>query len=174
MHFKKITLIVSNILLFGRLLFLLCFPYAIYSNEQSVPFLIPALIVLAIGFFIYAVSNKKFSSLASGKEALLLILISWVMMIVIGTLPYFFSRTIPSGIDVIFETISGITTTGTSVLPNVEQLPKSILFWRSLSQWLGGIATIAMVIALMPSLNFGGNRLFSQWNRCLKKKTSLI
>ena len=112
MHFKNISLTVSVVLLFEGLLFLLCIPYAIYSNEQSVPFLIPALIVLAIGFFIYAVSNKKFSSLASGKEALLLILISWVMMIVIGTLPYFISRTIPSAINVIFETISGFTTTG--------------------------------------------------------------
>jgi trk system potassium uptake protein TrkH len=78
-----------------------------------------------------------------------------------GTMPYLIDKSIPSKVDVLFETISGFTTTGTSILANIEQLPGSILFWRSLTHWAGGITTIIMTVTVIPSLNFAGNKLFS-------------
>jgi trk system potassium uptake protein TrkH len=112
------------------------------------------------GFSLYSFSGKRFKAIESNKESVTLILISWFILILAGALPYLISKTIPASIDILFETISGFTTTGTSILPDIEQLPKSILFWRSLTHWLGGIATIIMVITIMPALKIGGNKLF--------------
>lgn len=161
MRYKNIVLSISLVLLFEGLSLLLCTPYAVYYHESLKPFLIPAVISLVLGFSLYSFSGKRFISIESNKESVILILISWFMLILAGALPYLISKTIPSSIDVLFETISGFTTTGTSILPNIEQLPKSILFWRSLTHWLGGIATIIMIITIMPALKIGGNKLFS-------------
>ena len=76
-------------------------------------------------------------------------------------MPYIFSGTIPSFIDAFFESTSGFTTTGSSILRDVEILPYSILFWRSLTHWFGGIGIIALVIVILPSLRVTGYQLFS-------------
>jgi trk system potassium uptake protein TrkH len=158
---NNILLATLVVLLFEGLSFLMCIPVAFYYSEPLFTFFIPALISIATGFLLYFFSDKKFSAIKDNKESVFLIIVSWFTMILAGTLPYFISKTIPSGVDIFFETISGFTTTGTSVVPNIEQLPKSILFWRSLTHWVGGITTIVMFVAILPSFNFGGNRLFS-------------
>ncbi len=159
---NNILLATSVILLFEGLSLFLCVPFAVYHSEPLLPFFIPALISMATGFLLYFVSNRKFSAITSNKESVFLITVSWFIMVLTGTLPYFIGKAIPSGLDIFFETISGFTTTGTTILPNIEQLPKSMLFWRSITHWVGGITTIIMVITLMPSLNIGGIRLLSK------------
>ena len=79
----------------------------------------------------------------------------------VGSLPYLISGTIPSFVNAIFESVSGFTTTGASILTDVEVLPYSILFWRSLTHWIGGIGIIVLVILILPTLKVTGYHLFS-------------
>lgn len=154
-------IIISFILIIEGFAYLLCIPVAIYYHEPLNPFFIPALIVFVPGLVLYFVSSKKVEPLKSNREGFVLIIFSWLLLILAGTLPYLSGKTMPSLVDTFFETISGVTTTGSSILTNIEQLPRSILFWRSLTQWLGGIATIIMVMTIIPLLNIGGYKLFS-------------
>jgi trk system potassium uptake protein TrkH len=87
--------------------------------------------------------------------------LSWIVFTLLGTLPYLISGTIPSFINAFFESTSGFTTTGSSILTDVEVMPYSILFWRSLTHWIGGIGIIVLVIIILPSLRVTGYQLFS-------------
>lgn len=159
--FKNFSYISSLILLVEGLSFLLCIPYAIYFHEPLKPFYLSSLVTLSIGSLLYMISNKKIKPVINTKESIVLVVSSWIILILAGTLPYFVSQTVPSFVDAVFEATSGLTTTGSSVLANIEGLPKSILFWRSLTHWLGGMATIIFVITALPFLNIGGYKLFS-------------
>ena len=94
-------------------------------------------------------------------DGYLAVTLSWVVFSLLGTLPYLISGTIPSFIDAFFESTSGFSTTGSSILKNVEILPYSILFWRSLTHWIGGIGIIALLIIILPSLRVSWYQLFS-------------
>jgi trk system potassium uptake protein TrkH len=96
----------------------------------------------------------------SVREGFLIVALSWVIMSAFGALPFVLSGFIPSYCDAFFETMSGFTTTGASILSDIEALPKSLLFWRSLTHWLGGMGVIALAVAIFPSLGIGGFQLF--------------
>ncbi|MDD4157141.1 MAG: TrkH family potassium uptake protein [Candidatus Cloacimonetes bacterium] len=95
------------------------------------------------------------------RNAYFTVAFSWVLLGLIGCLPYVFSSSMTSFTDAIFESVSGFTTTGSSILIDIESLPKSILFWRSLTHWIGGIGIIVLVIVIMPNLMAGGYKLFT-------------
>src|SRR4030042_3345456 len=137
MLFKNLLIIISLILISEGLSFLLCIPYGIYYHEPLKPFYIPAIISITTGFLIFSISKRNFQTITNNREGIVLIIFSWLILILVGTLPDQVSKTIPASVDVFFETISGFTATGSSILSNIEQLPKSILFWRSLTNWLG-------------------------------------
>ena len=158
--FKTLAYVSCLFLLVHGLSFLLCIPYAIYFGEPLKPFSLSALITLAGGTGFYFVSDKKMKETSLKVNILTVTLIS-ILLILAGTLPYLISQTIPSFVDAVFESTSGFTTTGTSILQDVELLPKSILFWRSLSHWLGGAAAVVFVTIILPFLNIGGSWLFS-------------
>ncbi len=94
------------------------------------------------------------------REGFAIVTLSWVTMALLGALPFYISGKIPSFIDCYFEAMSGFTTTGSTILVTVEVLPKSLLFWRSLTHWLGGMGIIVLTIAIMPLLKVGGTQLF--------------
>jgi len=91
------------------------------------------------------------------KEGFVTVALGWIIMSVMGSLPFFLSGSIPSFIDALFETVSGFTTTGASILSDVESLPKSILFWRSFTHWIGGMGVLVFIIAILPLS--GGNNM---------------
>ncbi|NJN33420.1 MAG: TrkH family potassium uptake protein [Saprospiraceae bacterium] len=123
---------------------------------------IPIWWYLLLGFVFHFVSHGHTDEVVIQKrEAYLSVALSWSIVSLFGCLPYLFSGAIPSFVDALFESVSGFTTTGSSVLTDVEALPKSILFWRSLTHWIGGIGIIVLVIIVMPSLSMGGYQLFS-------------
>ncbi len=95
------------------------------------------------------------------RDAYLTVTLSWLIIGLIGCLPYLLSGGIPGFVNALFESVSGFTTTGSSILTDIERLPKSILFWRSLTHWIGGIGIIVLVIVIMPSLQIGGYHLFT-------------
>ena len=94
------------------------------------------------------------------RVGMLTITIVWILFSLFGTLPFWWSGAIPSFTDAFFETISGFTTTGASILTNIESLPHGLLFWRSLTQWIGGVGFVLMSMAILPFLN-GDVQLFS-------------
>ena len=95
---------------------------------------------------------------------------SWLSIAIFGSLPFIFSNTGFSITNAFFESMSGITTTGSTIIPNLESMPKGILFWRAILQWLGGIGIIVMAITLMPIMNVGGMQLFKISNNDSSEK----
>ncbi len=95
------------------------------------------------------------------REGYIIVTLGWVFMALIGTLPYIFSDVIPNITDAFFETMSGYTTTGASILTDIESVPKGILFWRSITHWIGGMGIIVLAIAILPLLGIGGMQLFA-------------
>ena len=142
----------------GKIIFvealLLTLPFAvslIYKESCAWSFLITIGIALAVGL-ILTVLSKPSTRLIYAKEGFVLVAIAWILMSLIGALPFTISGEIPNYIDAIFETVSGFTTTGASILTNVEALSHGTLFWRSFTHWVGGMGVLVFVMALVPSL----------------------
>ena len=141
--------------------FMACVPVALIYSESIFPFLWPSLIVLIPGLLMYFLVRASMSEKVSLREGYLNVAVSWLLLALLGTLPFLFSGTVPGFINALFETMSGFTTTGATVIGNVEILPKSILFWRSLTHWIGGVGVILLVIIILPNLKSGGYHLFT-------------
>jgi trk system potassium uptake protein TrkH len=142
---------------------LVCAGVALIYSEDIMPFIITSGISLLLALFLNISKHKiSYSENFSRKDAYLTVTSSWVIICLIGSLPYIFSGAIPSYINAMFESVSGFTTTGASILTDIESLPKSILLWRSLTHWIGGIGIIVLVIIIMPSLRISGYHLFTQ------------
>ena len=130
----------------------------IYSEIDS-SFIAASIISIVFGtlFFLTNLNHDKRLSL---QQAFLLTALSWLSIAIFGSLPFIFSDLELSVTDSFFESMSGITTTGSTIIPNLEIAQKSILLWRAMLQWLGGIGIIVMAITLMPIMNVGGMQLF--------------
>ena len=105
--------------------------------------------------------SKNPTKVINRRDGYLIVVFGWLTMVFSGTLPYIFTDTINNIPDLIFETMSGYTTTGSSIISDVESLPESIIFWRSMTHWLGGMGIIVLAIAILPLLGIGGMQLFS-------------
>ena len=141
--------------------FLACIPVALIYSESIMPFLLPALIAFLPGLMIYRFMPVSIREKMGLKDGYLSVTVSWLLLALLGTMPYLFSGTISGFINALFETMSGFTTTGATVIGNVEILPKSILFWRSLTHWVGGVGVILLVIVILPNMKSGGYHLFT-------------
>jgi trk system potassium uptake protein TrkH len=105
--------------------------------------------------------NRNHNKDLQKREGYLIVTLGWVSMSLTGTLPYLLSGAIPSFTNAFFETMSGYTTTGSTILSDIEILPKGILFWRSITHWIGGMGIIVLAIAILPLLGIGGMQLFA-------------
>ena len=117
-------------------------------------------IVTIIFGTLFFLSNLDHDKRLNLQQAFLLTALSWLSIALFGSLPFVFSNVEFSFTNAFFESMSGITTTGSTIIPNLESIPKGILFWRAILQWLGGIGVIVMAITLMPIMNVGGMQLF--------------
>ena len=153
--------ILGTILLVDSLSFLPCLPVALIYKEPVTPFLLSS--GTAVIFFIaFSLTGRNANiDKISNRDTFLVVTLAWVLLSLIGTLPYLISKTIPSFINALFESTSGYSTTGASILRSVEDLPRSILFYRSFTHWIGGIGIIVLVILVLPSLKVTGYQLFS-------------
>lgn len=157
----NILRLLSTILLIEAGSFLVCLPVALIYNEPVHPFLLSSAICGALYIFLHILTRKADPGQISNRDTFLIVSIAWILFSLVGTLPYLITKAIPSFIDAFFESTSGFTTTGSSILQDVESLPYSILFWRSLTHWIGGIGIIVLVILILPSLQITGYHLFS-------------
>jgi len=139
-----------------------------YSEVDSSFF--GASIVTIIFGTLFFLSNLDHDKKLNLQQAFLLTSLSWLSIAIFGSLPFVFSSTEFSFTNAFFESMSGITTTGSTIISNLEGMPKGILLWRALLQWLGGIGIIVMAITLMPIMNVGGMQLFKISNNDSSEK----
>ena len=139
-----------------------CVPFAIFYDDQNHinTFLLCSLITTSFGFLLRFLTKDEKNAEIKKRDGYLIVVGGWLCMTFFGTLPYLLSESIPSFTDAFFETMSGFTTTGSTILDKIETLPKSILFWRSMTQWIGGMGIIVLTIAILPLLGIGGMELF--------------
>lgn len=127
-------------------------------NAFSMPF--AALITVLTGFILCFSTRKVRGQRVNHREGVITISLSWVMLSVFGGLPFLLGKNVPNFTDAFFEALSGFTTTGATILTNIESVPKDILLWRSMTQWIGGLAIIVFAVVLIPFLSVGGMQLF--------------
>jgi len=134
-------------------------PFAFGEQQDTVSaFTLSSSICLITGLALIKIfKNKKELSV---REGFAVVTFGWLTFAIFGALPYVLSGSISSPLDAIFETMSGFTTTGSTIVANIEALPRSILFWRSLTHWLGGMGIIVLSLAILPMLGVGGMQLF--------------
>ncbi len=136
-----------------------CLPWSIIYNEGITgSILLAAAVTVASGLLLkYLFATKESMNL---KESFAVVSLGWIIASIFGALPFLFSGYLPSFADAFFETVSGFTTTGASVVKDVEAWPKGLMFWRCLTQWLGGMGIIALFIAVAAGMGARGNQLF--------------
>ena len=173
LNYKLVLHILSFLLIIEAVaLFLSVLISVIYDWEQIVhfslfkanggfwPLTVGVIIALIIGLIGYLFTFKANKSVTK-KEGYLVVAFSWVVISLFGSLPFYLSGYFPSFTDAFFETMSGFTTTGASILTNIESLPKGLLFWRSMTHWIGGMGIIVLSLAILPLLGIGGMQLFA-------------
>ena len=159
MHLSSVFHILGFLLMFLGVAMILPVPFSLYYGDgDHIALLISAAITLVSGFVIF--KSTKFEQDLRPKEGFAVVTFSWTLLSLFGCLPFVISRAIPSFTDAFFETMSGFTTTGASILTDIERLPHGVLFWRSLTHWFGGMGIIVLSLAILPFLGVGGMQLF--------------
>lgn len=130
----------------------------LYDDGSSNGIIISIVLAILSGGIVYLFTRSK--SELSIRDGFLVVGFGWFMMALVGALPYYFSGAIPSFTDAFFESMSGFTTTGASILTEIEALPKALLFWRAFTHWVGGMGIIVLSLAILPMLGIGGMQLF--------------
>ncbi|TMM29506.1 TrkH family potassium uptake protein [Polaribacter aestuariivivens] len=153
-RFLGITAILNGLFMF------IAVPFSVYYNEpEKWGILNAGIITVFIGVLLYIVNKPKHTNIHK-KEGYLIVTLGWLILSFTGMLPYLLSGAIPSVTNAFFETISGYSTTGSSILTDIDNMPKGILFWRSATHWIGGMGIIVLTIAILPLLGIGGMQLF--------------
>ena len=161
LNFKIIFYFLGFLLLInGAFMFLSALLSFLYSDGITVQLTASGLIVSLVGLVLLFL-NRKHDKLINKREGYLVVVLGWLLMIFSGTTPYILTETIDGFSNIFFETTSGYTATGATIINDVEILPEGILFWRSITHWLGGMGMIVFAIAILPLLGIGGMQLFS-------------
>lgn len=135
-------------------------PFSLYYCEKKcLSLLYSGLITSGTGAIFWFFTRKAERNIGK-REGFIIVTITWLVISLFGSLPYLLSNAIPNFTDAFFETISGFTTTGASILVDIESVPKGLLFWRSLTHWIGGMGIIVLSVAILPILGIGGMQLF--------------
>lgn len=161
LNFKFIIRILGFLLVVEGLAMLIASLVAtIYSGPDMKALFLSTLITSATGLLILAFTRKARKEIGK-REGFVIVTLVWVLFSFFGSLPFILSNTIPDLTNAFFETMSGFTTTGSSILNDIESLPNGILFWRSMTQWLGGMGIIVLSLAILPIFGIGGMQLFA-------------
>lgn len=162
LNVKLIFKVLGSLIIVESLFLIVPVAVAIFYREFSIVhnFFFTTLIGLVFGGFGLLIGRK--AKLTVGKrEGAIMVSATWVLYTLLGSLPFYFSGVIPNFTNAFFETLSGFTTTGTTILNNIESLPYSMLFWRSMTHWIGGLGIIVIFLALLPMIGGAGYQLFT-------------
>lgn len=158
---KAIINVIGYLLIINAIMMLTAVPFSVYYGATDLlAIIISAAVTGTTGLGMMLFSKGNDNSDIKKREGYLIVALGWTFMALFGSLPYLISGAIPTFSGAIFETISGYTTTGASVLNDIEAVPKGILFWRSTTQWIGGMGIIVLTIAILPILGIGGMEMF--------------
>jgi len=161
LNYKIIIHIMGVLLLInGGFMLLAMLISLIYKDGVTVQIAVAAMLTMIIGVAFMFFTREHQKDLGK-REGYIVVTFGWVFMSLSGTLPYIFTNSIPLFTNAFFETISGYTTTGASILDDIEAIPYGVLFWRSLTHWIGGMGIIVLAIAILPLLGIGGMQLFA-------------
>lgn len=140
---------------------ILCSLLAVYYQESDVSAFLTSAAITAGAGIIASLFGKNAEKKISRRDGYVVVTFAWVFFSLFGMLPFYISGYIPHITDAFFETMSGFTTTGASILDNIESLPHGLLFWRSMTQWIGGLGIVFFTIAVLPVFGVGGVQLFA-------------
>lgn len=161
MNYKVIAHIIGFLILLTGILQLSAIPFSLYYGAEDLSaIIISCIISTAAGFIIWFFTKKSTQQELRRREGYLIVTFGWITMAVFGSLPFLIHGSIPSVTDAFFETMSGFTTTGSTILVDIEKLPNGLIYWRSLTQWMGGMGIIVLSLAVLPILGIGGMQLF--------------
>lgn len=159
-NFPMIVRVIGFLLVIEGVFMLTAVPIEwFYDGHGSNLMLISASFTLVFGL-ILLISSQKAQKILGKREGYIIVSLTWIITSFFGAIPYLLQQDIPSFTDAYFETISGFTTTGASILTDIESMPKALLYWRSLTHWIGGMGIIVLSVAILPILGIGGFQLF--------------
>ena len=179
LNLKPIALVLGTVICaVGFLLFIPMLTEIIYKTESWQAYAVPILLYLIVGGSLVII-NKNIELKISIKEAFIITVLSWILLAILCAVPFVYTQSGLDIVDAFFESMSGITTTGATILQNLDELPKGILIWRSLLQWLGGIGIVVIALFILPFLRIGGMQLFhlegdDPYEKFLPKISSVI
>jgi len=178
-NLKPIALVCGTVVCtVGFLLFIPLITEIIYQTDSWQSYAVPILLYLIVGGSL-VITNRSIELKISTKEAFVITVLSWFLLAVLCSIPFIYAQSNLSTFDALFESMSGITTTGATVINNLDALPKGILIWRALLQWLGGIGIVVIALFILPFLRIGGMQLFhlegdDPYDKFLPKISSVI
>ncbi|MBI1286214.1 MAG: TrkH family potassium uptake protein [Flavobacteriales bacterium] len=160
-NYRVVLHVLGLLLVFNGLFMVLCLPASLYYNAHDlVPIGFSACATLGTGLLTWALTRSQEKPNIRKREGFLIVSFGWLVMSLSGTLPYVMSGSVPHFTDAFFETMSGYTTTGASIINDLDIIPRDILLWRSMTQWIGGMGIIVLAVAILPVLGIGGMQLF--------------
>ena len=179
LNLKPIALVGGTVVCaVGFLLFIPLITEIFYQSESWQSYAVPILIYLIVGGSL-VITNRNVELKISIKEAFIITVLSWILLAFLSAVPFIYTKLNLSVVDALFESMSGITTTGSTVINNLDYLPKGILIWRAMLQWLGGIGIVVIALFILPFLRVGGMQLFhlegdDPYDKFLPKISSVI
>ncbi|MGV8813483.1 MAG: TrkH family potassium uptake protein [Gelidibacter sp.] len=161
LNYKIIIYFFGLLLLFnGGFMLLSTLVSLIYKDGVTLKLFMSGLAVLLVGVLLM-ISTRNHSKEMNKREGYIVVTFGWIVMTISGAMPYMVTEVIPSFTSAFFETMSGYTTTGATIINDIEIVPKGVLFWRSMTHWIGGMGIIVLAIAILPLLGIGGMQLFT-------------
>lgn len=159
-HYKAIGKVLGSLLFLLGLLMLpgIGFSYY-YDSHDKLALVYSAIVTTAVGAMFFFTSVRDDQNIRK-REGYLIVTLSWIFMSMFGMIPYLMSGTVDNVTDALFETVSGLSTTGATILIDIEAIPAGIMVWRSMTQWIGGLGIIVLTVAILPLLGIGGIELF--------------
>lgn len=160
MKIRNIIAVLGNLFFIVGLILLLPLALSLFKHDAATPaFLISIAVATVVGLLMQIHKPRNFN--IQRWEAMVIVVIGWVGTSFIGALPYYFSGYFQGFINALFESVSGFTTTGASILNNIEELPVSLLVWRSMTHWIGGMGVIILALVVLPAINVSGRNLYT-------------
>ena len=178
-NLKPIALVSGTVICaVGFFLFIPLLIELIYKTESWQSYAVPILLYLIVGGSL-VITNRDVDFKISLKEAFFITVLSWILITILCAVPFLYTKTDLGVVDALFESMSGVTTTGATTLTNLDTLPKGILIWRAFLQWLGGIGIVVIALFILPFLRIGGMQLFhlegdDPYDKSLPKISSVI
>ncbi len=178
-NLKPIALVIGTVTCaVGFFLFIPLIAEIIYESESWQSYAVPILLYLIVGGSL-VITNRNVDLKISLKEAFIITVLSWLLLTFLCAVPFLYTEVNLGIVDALFESMSGVTTTGATTLSNLESLPKGILIWRAFLQWLGGIGIVVIALFILPFLRIGGMQLFhlegdDPYDKSLPKISSVI